>query len=174
MIANCYGGSNVLYMLILHSKCSINVPISCVWPGTCRNIWNVPNLLSVGKWWVHSTRACNVLKMFLLVSRPPRPQWYLCNHSLRKCNHRPCLLFASLRLVLCDLLHLPLCPSSQLMSPGQAVSCHPIYHHCLDKFNDSAVTWAWSWGPLKLLLNWNHLFDWRNVLLPSFSRSIVT
>ena len=62
-------------MLILHSKCCINVPISCVWPGTCRNIWNVPNLLSVGKWWVHSTRACNVLKMFSLVSRPPRPQW---------------------------------------------------------------------------------------------------
>ena len=75
MIANCYGGSNVLYMLILHSKCCINVPISCVRPGTCRNIWNVPNLLSVGKWWVHSTRACNVLKMFSLVSRPPCPQW---------------------------------------------------------------------------------------------------
>ena len=61
-------------MLILHSKCSINVPISCVWPGTCRNIWNVPNLLLAGKWQVLSTRACNVLKMFLLVSRPPRPQ----------------------------------------------------------------------------------------------------
>ena len=39
-----------------------------------RNIWNVPNLLSAGKWQVLSTRACNVLKMFLLVSRPPRPQ----------------------------------------------------------------------------------------------------
>ena len=74
MIANCYRGSNVLHMLILHSKCSINVPTSCVRPGTCRNIWNVPNLLSVGKWQVLSTRACNVLKMFLLVSRPPRPQ----------------------------------------------------------------------------------------------------
>ena len=75
MIANCYGGSNVLYMLILHSKCCINVPISCVQPGTCRNIWNVPNLLSAGKWQVHSTRAYNVLKMLSLVSRPPRPQW---------------------------------------------------------------------------------------------------
>ena len=75
MIANCYGGSNVLHMLILHSKCSINVPISCVQPGTCRNIWNVPNLLSAGKWQVLPTRACNVLKMYLLVSRPPRPQW---------------------------------------------------------------------------------------------------
>ena len=74
MIANCYGGSNVLYMLILHLKCCINVPLSCVQPGTCRNIWNVPNLLLAGKWWVHSTRACNVLKMFSLVSRPPRPQ----------------------------------------------------------------------------------------------------
>ena len=77
MIANCYGGSNVLHMLILHSKCSINVPTSCVWPGTCRNIWNVPNLLSVGKWQVPSTRAYNVLKMFSLVSRPPRPQWVI-------------------------------------------------------------------------------------------------
>ena len=74
MIANCYGGSNVLHMLILHSKCSINVPTSCVRPGTCRNIWNVPNLLSAGKWQVLSTRACNVLNMFSLVSRPPRPQ----------------------------------------------------------------------------------------------------
>ena len=74
MIANCYGGSNVLHMLILHSKCSINVPTSCVWPGTCRNIWNVPNLLLAGKCQVLSTRACNVLKMFSLVSRPPRPQ----------------------------------------------------------------------------------------------------
>ena len=74
MIANCYGGSNVLHMLILHSKCCINVPTSCVRPGTCRNIWNVPNLLSVGKWQVLSTRACNVLKMFSLISRPPCPQ----------------------------------------------------------------------------------------------------
>ena len=74
MIANCYGGSDVLHMLILHSKCSINVPTSCVWPGTCKNIWNVPNLLLVGKWQVLSTRACNVLKMFLSVSRPPCPQ----------------------------------------------------------------------------------------------------
>ena len=74
MIANCYGGSNVLHMLILHSKCSINVPTSCVQPGTCRNIWDVPNLLSAGKWQVLSTRACNVLKMFSLISRPPRPQ----------------------------------------------------------------------------------------------------
>ena len=30
LTANCYGGSNVLHMLILHSKCSINVPTSCV------------------------------------------------------------------------------------------------------------------------------------------------
>ena len=74
MIANCYGGSNVLHMLILHSKCSINIPTSCIQPGTCRNIWNVPNLLSAGKWQVLSTRACNVLKMFLLVSRPCCPQ----------------------------------------------------------------------------------------------------
>ena len=74
MITKCYGGSNVLHMLILHLKCSINVPTSCVQPGTCRNIWNVPNLLLAGKWWVPSTRACNVLKMFLLVSRPPHPQ----------------------------------------------------------------------------------------------------
>ena len=74
IIANCCGGSNVLHMLILHPKCSINVPTSCVWPGTCRNIWNVPNLLLAGKWQVLSTRACNVLKMFLLISRPPRPQ----------------------------------------------------------------------------------------------------
>ena len=28
----------------------------------------------MGKWQVLSTRACNVLKMFSLVSRPPRPQ----------------------------------------------------------------------------------------------------
>ena len=28
----------------------------------------------MGKWQVLSTRACNVLKVFLLVSRPPRPQ----------------------------------------------------------------------------------------------------
>ena len=75
MIANCYGGSNALHMLILHSKCSINVPTSCVQPGTCRNIWNLPNLLLAGKWQVLSTRACNVLNMFLLVSRPPCPQW---------------------------------------------------------------------------------------------------
>ena len=45
---------------------------SNTWSG---NIWNVPNLLLAGKWWVPSTRAYNVLKMFLLVSRPPRPQW---------------------------------------------------------------------------------------------------
>ena len=77
LIANCYGGSNVLHMLILHSKCSINVPTSCVRPGTCRNIWNVPNLLLVGKWQVLSTRACNVLKMFSSVSRPPHPQWLI-------------------------------------------------------------------------------------------------
>ena len=44
-----------MHMLILHSKCSINVPTSCVQPGTCRNIWNVPNLLSAGKWQVLST-----------------------------------------------------------------------------------------------------------------------
>ena len=81
MIANCYGGSNVLHMLILHSKCSINVPTSCVQPGTCRNIWNVPNLLSVGKWQVLSTRACNVLKMFLLISRPPHPQCKCLEHT---------------------------------------------------------------------------------------------
>ena len=31
------------------------------------------NLLLAGKWWVPSTRACNVLKMFSLVSRPPHP-----------------------------------------------------------------------------------------------------
>ena len=88
MIANCYGGSNVLHMLILHSKCSINVPTSCVWPGTCRNIWNVPNLLSAGRWQVLSTRACNVLKMFSLVSRPPCPQcwamegWWRIYHNV--------------------------------------------------------------------------------------------
>ena len=55
-------------------KCCINVPIgsrSNTWSG---NIWNVPNLLLVGKWWVPSTRAYNVLKMFSLVSRPPHPQ----------------------------------------------------------------------------------------------------
>ena len=72
--ANCYRRSNVVYMLMLHSKCRINVPIgsrSNIWSG---NIWNVPNLLSVGKWWVPSTRAYNVLKMFSLVSRPPCPQ----------------------------------------------------------------------------------------------------
>ena len=87
MIVNCYGGSNVLYMLILHSKCCINVPLSCVQPGTCRNIWNVPNLLSVGKWWVHSTRACNVLKMFSLVSRPPRPQCYY-TAQMKQCTQK--------------------------------------------------------------------------------------
>ena len=75
MTANCYRWSNVVYMLMLHSKCCINVPIgsmSNTWSGY---IWNVPNLLSAGKWWVPSTRAYNVLKMFSLVSRPPRPQW---------------------------------------------------------------------------------------------------
>ena len=58
----------------------INVPIgsrSNTWSG---NIWNVPNLLSAGKWWVPSTRAYNVLKMFLLVSRPPCPQWVVNVH----------------------------------------------------------------------------------------------
>ena len=75
--ANCYRQSNVVYMLMLHSKCCINIPIGSrlnIWSG---NIWNVLNLLLVGKWWVPSTRAYNVLKMFLLVSRPPCPQ---CNH----------------------------------------------------------------------------------------------
>ena len=74
MTTNCYGGSNVVYMLMLHSKCCINVPIGSrlnTWSGY---IWNVPNLLLVGKWRVPSTRAYNVLKMFLLVSRPPHPQ----------------------------------------------------------------------------------------------------
>ena len=82
MTANCYGGSNVVYMLILHSKCCINVPIGSrlnTWSGY---IWNVPNLLLVGKWRIPSTRAYNVLKMFLLVSRPPRPQ---CYHVSRFC-----------------------------------------------------------------------------------------
>ena len=40
-------------------KCYINVPIgsrSNTWSG---NIWNVPNLLLMGKWWVPSTRAYN-------------------------------------------------------------------------------------------------------------------
>ena len=81
MTANCYGGSNVAYMLILHSKYCINVPIgsrSNTWSG---NIWNVPNLLSAGKWQVPSTRAYNVLKMFLLISRPPRPQCLLALHD---------------------------------------------------------------------------------------------
>ena len=87
MIANCYGGSNVLHMLILHSKCSINVPTSCVQPGTCRNIWSVPNLLSAGKWQVLSTRACNVLKMFLLVSRPPCPQCYYVA-QMKRCTQK--------------------------------------------------------------------------------------
>ena len=61
-------------------KCCINVPIgsrSNTWSG---NIWNIPNLLSAGKWWVPSTRAYNVLKMFLLVSRPPCPQWVVNVH----------------------------------------------------------------------------------------------
>ena len=31
-------------------------------------------ILLAGKWQVLSTRACNVLKMFSLISRPPRPQ----------------------------------------------------------------------------------------------------
>ena len=82
MIANCYGGSNVSHMLILHSKCCINVPTgsrSYTWTG---NIWNVPNLLLAGKWWVPSTSAYNILKMFLLVSRPPCPQWVLCGTNV--------------------------------------------------------------------------------------------
>ena len=77
MTANCYRWSNVVYMLMLHSKCCINVPIGSrlnTWSG---NIWNVPNLLSAGKWQVPSTRAYNVLKMFLLVSRPPCPQCHV-------------------------------------------------------------------------------------------------
>ena len=85
MTANCYGGSNVAYMLILHSKCCINVLIGSrlnTWSGY---IWNVPNLLSVGKWRVPSTRAYNVLKMFLLVSRPPRPQWLLIGWRVFAC-----------------------------------------------------------------------------------------
>ena len=68
-------GSNVVYMLMLHSKCCINVPIGSrlnTWSGY---IWNVPNLLLAGKLWVPSTRAYNVFKIFLLVSRPPCPQW---------------------------------------------------------------------------------------------------
>ena len=81
MTANCYGGSNVAYMLILHSKYCINVPIgsrSNTWSGY---IWNVPNLLLADKWQVPSTRAYNVLKMFLLVSRPPCPQWQQTSYS---------------------------------------------------------------------------------------------
>ena len=73
--ANCYGGSNVVYMLMLHSKYCINVPIGSRSNTWSENIWNVPNLLLAGKWQVPSTRAYNVLKMFLLVSRPPCPQW---------------------------------------------------------------------------------------------------
>ena len=91
MIANCYGGSNVVYMLMLHSKYCINVPIgsrSNTWSG---NIWNVPNLLLAGKWWVPSTRAYNVLKMFSLVSRPPRPQCLL-DRSLCSTAHSARLL----------------------------------------------------------------------------------
>ena len=75
MTADCYGGSNVVYMLMLYSKCCINVPIGSrlnTWSGY---IWNVPNLLLAGKWQVPSTRAYNVLKMFSLVSRHPCPQW---------------------------------------------------------------------------------------------------
>ena len=74
MTANCYGGSNVVYMLMLHSKCCIDVPIGSRSNTQSGYIWNVPNLLLVGKWWVPSTGAYNVLKMFLLVSRPPCPQ----------------------------------------------------------------------------------------------------
>ena len=74
MTVNWYRQSNVVYMLMLHSRCCINVPIGSrlnTWSG---NIWDVPNLLLAGKWWVPSTRAYNVLKMFSLVSRPPHPQ----------------------------------------------------------------------------------------------------
>ena len=98
MTANCYGGSNVAYMLILHSKYCINVPIGSrlnTWSG---NIWNVPNLLLVGKWWVPSTRAYNVLKMFSLVSRPPRPQWLrylsaIAKTEVSKIRHVEVLIF---------------------------------------------------------------------------------
>ena len=82
MTANCYRGSNAVYMLMLHSKCCINIPIGSRLNTWCGYIWNVPNLLSVGKWWVPSTRAYNVFKMFLLVSRPLCPQclnlWTYC------------------------------------------------------------------------------------------------
>ena len=65
-----------------HLKQISNVPIGhvvetfseCHW-GNFKCCINVPNLLLAGKWWVPSTRAYNVLKMFSLVSRPPRPQW---------------------------------------------------------------------------------------------------
>ena len=79
MTANCYGWSNVADMLMLHSKCCINVPIGSklnTWSGF---IWNVPNLLSVDKWRVPLTRAYNVLKMFSLVSRPLTPS-ASCSH----------------------------------------------------------------------------------------------
>ena len=63
----------------------INVPIgsrSNTWSGY---IWNVPNLLSASKWWAPSTRAYNVLKLFLLVSRPPCPQCPVFQfHNMRK------------------------------------------------------------------------------------------
>ena len=75
MTANCYGGLNVVYMLMLHSKCCIDVLIGSRSNTQSGYIWNVPNLLLVGKWQVPSTRACNVLKMLSLVSRPPHPQY---------------------------------------------------------------------------------------------------
>ena len=68
MIANCYGGSNVLHMLILHSKCSINVPTSTggegAWKSTktswvhCRLWLKVPATYPPITDWVHSKCSC--------------------------------------------------------------------------------------------------------------------
>ena len=49
---NYYRQSNVVCMLMLHSKCCINVPIGSRLNTWSENIWNIPNLLSAGKWWV--------------------------------------------------------------------------------------------------------------------------
>ena len=64
MTANCYRQSNVVYMLMLHSKCCINVPI-----GSRLNTLLECTQSVIGG------RGGYVLKMFSLVSRPPHPQW---------------------------------------------------------------------------------------------------
>jgi len=70
----CYWWSHVGYMLRLYSRYTPNVIGGYIWVTCWGYIPNVPQMWLVdtlgGKW----SRACNLPKMFSLVSRAPRPQ----------------------------------------------------------------------------------------------------